>query len=165
MPSEACTNPDPFTLHTKQLQKPCIQLKHCSTISRMYRPKNVCNSNAVLQSLEQNNVCDSNATPLTLQFALVFDMQLLGDQGVPQPLGAVEHLGALGVGEGDGAHVGGLQGVEAGNPPHLVARALSSGEVNGVLGDVEACHDSSSTGVDQGMNHLWLNLKHACCQS
>lgn len=81
---------------------------------------------------------------LTLQLALVFDMQLLGDQGVPEALGPVEHLGALGVGQGDGAHVGGLQSVQAGNAPDFVALALSGGKVDGVLGDVESCHDGTS---------------------
>ena len=71
-------------------------------------------------------------------------MQLLGDQRVPEPLGAVKHLGALGVGQGDGTHVGGLQGVQAGNAPGFVALSLSGGEVDGVLGDVETCHDGAS---------------------
>ena len=85
-----------------------------------------------------------HAAPLTLQFALVLDMQLLGDQGVPEALGPVKHFGALGVGQGDGAHVGGLQGVQAGNAAGLVALALSGGKVDGVLGDVETRHDGSS---------------------
>ena len=85
-----------------------------------------------------------HAAPLTLQFALVLDMQLLGDQGVPEALRPVKHLRALGVSQGDGAHVGGLQGVQAGNAPGFVALALSGGKVHGVLGDVETCHDGSS---------------------
>ena len=84
------------------------------------------------------------AALLTLQFALILDMQLLGDQRVPEALGPVKHLGARGVGQGDGAHVGGLQGVEAGNAPDFVALALSGGKVDGVLGDVKACHDGPS---------------------
>lgn len=52
---------------------------------------------------------------LTLQLALVFDMQLLADEGVPEAQGAVEKLGALTVVlQRDGGHVGGLQGVQAG---------------------------------------------------
>lgn len=102
---------------------------------------------------------------LTLQFALVLDMQLLADQGVPEPLGPVEHLRALGVGEGDGGHVGGLQGVQAGGAPHFVPLALSGGEVDGVLGDVEACHDGASARVDDWVAHLWLHLKnHIHCE-
>jgi len=97
------------------------------------------------------------ATP-TLQFVLVLDMQLLADQGVPQAQGTVEQLGAGGEDEGDGGHVGCLGGVQARNCAWLVALALAGREVGGVLGDVEACHDSAGAGVHNQVDHVWLHL-------
>lgn len=79
----------------------------------------------------------------TLQFVLVLDMQLLADQRVPQAKRAVEHLRAGGEDEGNGGHVGGLGCVQARNGAWLVALALAGREVDGVLGDVESCHDSA----------------------
>ena len=94
----------------------------------------------------------------TLQFVLVLDMQLLADQRVPQAQGAVEHLGAGGVDEGDGGHVGGLSGVQAGDCAWFVTLAVASREVGRVLGDVEACHDSPGAGVHNQVDHVWLHL-------
>ena len=68
--------------------------------------------------------------PPTLQFVLVLDVQLLADQGVPQAQGAVEHLGAGGVDEGDSGHVGGLGGMQARHGAWLVALALAGREVD-----------------------------------
>ncbi len=85
----------------------------------------------------------TSRAPPTLQFVLVLDMQLLADQGVPQAQGAVEHLRAGGEDDGYGGHVGGLSGVQARGGAWFVALALARREVDRVLGDVEACHDSA----------------------
>ncbi len=81
---------------------------------------------------------------LTLQLALVLDMQLLADQRVPQPQGAVKHLSPVALVQRYGAHVGGLDCVEARSAAHFIALALAGREVGGVLRDVEARHDCSS---------------------
>ena len=85
-------------------------------------------------------------------------MQLLADQGVPQPQRPVEHLRPSGEAEGDGGHVGSLDGVQAGHCAQLVALALAHREVCKVFGDVEARHDSTSAGVYNEVDHVWLDL-------
>ncbi len=100
----------------------------------------------------------TSRAPPTLQFVLVLDVQLLADQGVPQAQRAVEHLRSGGEDEGDGGHVGGLGGVQARDGAWFVALALASREVDRVLGDVEACHDSAGTRVHNQVDHVWLHL-------
>ena len=71
----------------------------------------------------------------------------------------MEHLRSSWESTGDGGHVGSLDGVQAGHRAQLVALALAHREVCQVLGDVEACHDSTSAGVYNEVDHVWLDLQ------
>ena len=99
---------------------------------------------------------------LTLQLALVFDMELDAAERVPQTLGSMEEFRAGSHFQGHGIHVVGLHGVEAGAACPLVTLALASREIDGIFGNVEARHDSTGACVDnERVCHIWLDLQSA----
>ena len=95
---------------------------------------------------------------LTLQLVLVLDVHLPADQRVPQPHRPVEHLRTAGRAERNAVHVLCLRCVQSVAPSCLVTLAFASWEIDGIFGDVEACHDCAGTAVHNGIAKDWLHL-------
>ena len=96
---------------------------------------------------------------LTLQLVLLLDVYLPCKNSVPQPLGSVKQLSSAADPNRDAAHVSCLDCVQPGAPARPVTFTLASREVNGVLGNVEACHDCTSAAVHDGVAKYRLNLQ------